>query len=319
MPEVSIVIPNYNHAPYLKERIGSVLDQTFQDFEVIILDDCSSDNSVAIIETYRKHPKVSHILINSVNSGSTFKQWEKGIGVSSGKWIWIAESDDWCEKTFLETFIPALDKDKNCSVAFCQSHAIDSSGRIIMTTSSPRMEEIIPGREFINSRMLHKNSIFNASMSVFQKQRYYEVSRKFTNYRFCGDWLFWIEMASRGNVFISGKVLNYFRKHERDVSGNAFKSGLFYEEYLKLADDLQEMQFIEAKKKKKLIKDNFSKYYFEKAADKTRANAIVKKYKSELGHLFYFASVTLFYEKCKNRLFLISLAVKRRLKSRSHV
>src|SRR5207342_2166753 len=82
MPEVSVIIPNYNHAVYLEQRIESVLNQTFQDFELIILDDCSPDNSRDVIDQYRVNSKVSHIVYNSINSGSTFKQWQKGIELS---------------------------------------------------------------------------------------------------------------------------------------------------------------------------------------------------------------------------------------------
>jgi glycosyltransferase involved in cell wall biosynthesis len=105
-PLLAVIIPNYNHAPYLEQRIESVLKQTFQDMEVIILDDCSTDNSKNIIERYRNHPKVSTVLYNKVNSGNTFKQWKKGIEQARGTWIWIAESDDWCEPTFLEEVLP---------------------------------------------------------------------------------------------------------------------------------------------------------------------------------------------------------------------
>ena len=63
-PLVSVIIPSYNHEKFLKERIDSVLNQTFQDFELIILDDLSPDNSREIIESYRAHPKVSHIIFN---------------------------------------------------------------------------------------------------------------------------------------------------------------------------------------------------------------------------------------------------------------
>ncbi|MEJ7913050.1 MAG: glycosyltransferase family 2 protein, partial [Chitinophagaceae bacterium] len=76
---VSVIIPNYNHAEYLHQRIQSVLDQTWPHFEIIILDDCSTDNSKQIIEEYRYHDKVGAIIFNPVNSGSTFKQWIKGI------------------------------------------------------------------------------------------------------------------------------------------------------------------------------------------------------------------------------------------------
>src|SRR6187549_2432119 len=94
---VSVIIPNYNHAKFLRQRLESVLNQSFRDFEVIILDDCSTDESFQVIEDYRAHPKVSHIVFNKENTGSTFIQWKKGIELAKGEWIWIAESDDWCE------------------------------------------------------------------------------------------------------------------------------------------------------------------------------------------------------------------------------
>ena len=108
MPTLSAIVPNYNHGPYLKLRIDSILNQTYEDIEVIILDDNSQDNSVEIIESYRTHPKVSHILLNDRNSGSTFIQWEKGINLATGKWIWIAESDD-CRKrrSWKHLFLPS--------------------------------------------------------------------------------------------------------------------------------------------------------------------------------------------------------------------
>src|SRR5690606_9831849 len=105
MPEVSVIIPNYNHARYLNQRIDSVLRQTFTDFEVIILDDCSKDDSREVIEKYRGNKKITHIVYNAQNSGSTFGQWKKGIALAKGRFIWIAESDDWCEETFLERLL----------------------------------------------------------------------------------------------------------------------------------------------------------------------------------------------------------------------
>lgn len=67
--KVSVIIPNYRHALYLKERIDSVLEQTYRDFEVIILDDCSPDDSREIIETYRTREKIAHIVYNDATAG----------------------------------------------------------------------------------------------------------------------------------------------------------------------------------------------------------------------------------------------------------
>lgn len=130
-PNVSVIIPNYNHAPYLIERIESVLNQTYQDFEVIILDDCSKDNSHEIIELYRNHSKVSQIEYNETNSGSTFKQWQKGISMAQGEWIWIAESDDVADFTFLEVLVAKTKKHLDLSIIYSQSLKIDSAGKTI--------------------------------------------------------------------------------------------------------------------------------------------------------------------------------------------
>ena len=120
-PYVSIIIPNYNHAPYLKQRIESVLSQSYQNFEVILLDDRSTDNSWDILQAYKGHEKVSHCLRNDRNSGSPFIQWQKGIEIAKGEWIWIAESDDWADESLLESLINLTRLYPQVPLVFCQS------------------------------------------------------------------------------------------------------------------------------------------------------------------------------------------------------
>ena len=96
-PLVSVIVPNYNHAPFLDERINSILNQSYDNYELIIMDDMSTDNSVDVINKYKDHEHVSQIIINEKNSGSPFKQWNKGFAKAKGELIWIAESDDACE------------------------------------------------------------------------------------------------------------------------------------------------------------------------------------------------------------------------------
>src|SRR4051812_33606058 len=119
---VSVVIPNYNHAPYLRTRIDSVLNQSYQEVEVIILDDCSTDDSRSIIEEYRSHPKVSAIVYNERNTGSPFIQWNKGVGLAKGELIWIAESDDTCHPLMLSTVLERMNVDGNIGISYCQSY-----------------------------------------------------------------------------------------------------------------------------------------------------------------------------------------------------
>ena len=85
-PAVSVVVPNFNYARYLPQRIESVLNQTFTDFEVILLDDASTDNSVEVMRRYAETDnRISRIEVNATNSGSPFLQWERGVRLARGR------------------------------------------------------------------------------------------------------------------------------------------------------------------------------------------------------------------------------------------
>jgi glycosyltransferase involved in cell wall biosynthesis len=234
-PETSVIVPNYNHAPYLAQRIDSVLAQTCQDFELILLDDGSSDGSREVLERYRGHPKVAHLACNESNSGSTFKQWEKGIGLARGRYVWIAESDDWCEPTFLETVLEGLRADPDCVLGYCQAYFVGPGGVLNWQSRHDRLAETLYGRDFIRRHMA-PTSIYNASMAVWRKDGYERVPKDYVGYRFCGDWLFWIGLARLGKVHISGKLLAYYRQHPHNVSTGVYRSGLNFVEEMKVAN-----------------------------------------------------------------------------------
>jgi glycosyltransferase involved in cell wall biosynthesis len=228
-PIVSVIIPNYNHAPFLKERIESVLNQSFQDFEVILLDDCSTDNSRDIIEQYRHHPRVSNIIFNEQNTGNTFVQWERGISLARGKYIWIAESDDVAEKNFLSTLIPLLEADEQCVVAYSHSLMIDSNGQPMQQTWHKKGSNgsviIHDGSRFNRQVMVNHCAIYNASMTVFRKSVFPLIPKDFQNFRYCGDWLFWGYVCQHGKVIEVCQKLNRLRRHENEVSSRAEKNG----------------------------------------------------------------------------------------------
>jgi glycosyltransferase involved in cell wall biosynthesis len=231
---VSIIIPNYNHEQFLEKRIKSVLNQTYQDFEIIFLDDCSNDRSRDIIEGYRDHPKVSLIIYNEVNSGSTFQQWHKGIHVAKGDLIWIAESDDWCEPEFLETLVAGFRKYPDCVIGYVQSYCMDDEDTVRWHSSHDQEEECVSGEIFFKKRLIYGCPIFNASMAIFKRNFALRVCADFTLYRMCGDWMLWIDMSRFGSIYISGRLLNYFRKSKSSVSSNVYSSGYNYIEELRV-------------------------------------------------------------------------------------
>ena len=206
MPTVSVIVPNYCHAPYLEQRIESILQQTFQDFELILLDDCSTDGSREILERYRNHPKVSGIFYNERNSGSPFKQWKKGLSKATGDYVWIAESDDFSSPCFLERCIRILDTRPDCSIVFTSSYIVDSHSRTIREEAPvkyPKHKQIRFGSRFFLYRFLcPRNTIYNAGMALVRRSAL-PAGDNYTQYRYCGDWLFWIQIVSGGGEMSS--------------------------------------------------------------------------------------------------------------------
>lgn len=78
----SVIVPNNNYAQFLRRHIDSILQQSFTDYELFLLDDASTDDSHVILESYRNNPHVSCIVYNDENSGSPFDQWQKGLSLT---------------------------------------------------------------------------------------------------------------------------------------------------------------------------------------------------------------------------------------------
>ena len=221
-PLVSVIVPNYCHAPYLKERIECILNQTFQNFELILLDDCSTDNSPEILLSYKNHPKVSHVVINEKNSGNTFLQWEKGVALAKGRYIWIAESDDFADETFLEAMMAIYYMHPDCTLVRSGSYQINEKGRVLFRDWDYWTEDAeahyFSGKRYIRKNMLRFNYIYNASMVVFRKDVFLSIDKSYQHLRYTGDWQCWIEFLERGPICEYRRKLNYFRQHDNKVS-----------------------------------------------------------------------------------------------------
>lgn len=241
-PLVSVIIPNYNHALYLQERISSVLNQKFDNFELIILDDCSTDNSKDIIKEFEQDPHVTHVVYNSVNTGNTFVQWEKGIDLARGKYVWIAESDDVADENFLSIIIPLLENNPSAVVAFSHSWTINENGDRTSEDWHGKTKDgdidLYKGRYFAYRRLLTANYIFNASMVVFLRSAFSKVDDSYKKFRYCGDWAFWARMCLLGDVIEVSIRLNSFRQHMNKVSARGSVSDNAMKDAAAIVNDL---------------------------------------------------------------------------------
>ncbi len=244
---ISVIIPNYNHAPFLDLRINTILNQTFTDIEVIVLDDCSTDSSREVIEKYRTDSKISTIIYNKENSGSVFKQWMKGIALAKGEWILIAESDDWSEPSLLEHLYEGTKKDPDITLAFCQTLTVYDNNTINYTSSISAGNVLHMGADFIAKRIINSHGIATAGCALFRKDIIAQMP-DISAYRSSGDWKFWIVVASKGKVYESARYLHYWRRHSANTTNNPELFFSKINELYQIFKWAKEQQFITEKK-----------------------------------------------------------------------
>lgn len=230
MPKVSVIIPSYNHADFLEQRILSILNQTYQNFELILLDDCSLDSSREILLNYCNHPKVNHCVLNKQNSGSTFRQWIKGVELAKGEYIWIAESDDWADPEFLSILCPFLDVKSQVGLAYCNT-AIYRDGRMIGDFASEKKNKFgvsrwdkdycVSGKREVEEALLWDCTINNVSAVLMRKNILVRILPYLDQFKYSGDWFCYLQFAAVSDIAYSYRQLNNYRDHGANVSKNA--------------------------------------------------------------------------------------------------
>lgn len=243
--KVSVIIPNYNYARYLKKRIKIIEKQTYPIYELIVLDDCSSDNSRQVIEKMAKKYPIRTIF-NEKNSGCVFKQWKKGIDAAKGDYIWIAEADDQADKHLLENLMAKF-SDSEVVLSYCDSMQINERGKVIRKSCSDLADELGDGRyehDYVNSGkdelsnyLVIKNYIYNASGVVFKKDDYSKILDACANFKLAGDWYFYTQIAKKGKIAYVAKPLNKHRIHTNSVTKTT-KKQLHYDEVVKIQEEI---------------------------------------------------------------------------------
>ena len=221
MPKVSVIVPNYNHAPYLHQRLDSIYNQTYRDFEVILLDDCSKDKSRDILASYAEKPNTIFVP-NEANSGSVFRQWKKGISLSQGEYIWIAESDDFASPYFLKRLLTVMDEHPELGLVYSQSWLVDSQNIILGDARcwTNDLDSQRWSRSFINYGideiirfLVYKNTIPNASGILIRRTFLVKCGGIIDQpFRLCGDWLQWIKILACSDIGFVSECLNYWRQ-----------------------------------------------------------------------------------------------------------
>ncbi len=245
-PRVSVVVPSHNYARYLPERLSSIFAQTSPVEQVIVLDDASTDDSVAVATaTARGWHRDIAVVASPQNSGNIFLQWQRAAAMVTAPWIWIAEADDAADPSLLARLSRLLLTYPDIDLAFCDSHAVDSEGATVMQSykeyyrnsgaSDLLRDGVFPAADFLKNCLAERNTILNASAVIFRTQALRDTLARcgdeLPQWRVAGDWRVYVDLLSHstGQVGYLAAPLNVHRRHAASATAMLPKPALMDE------------------------------------------------------------------------------------------
>lgn len=215
IPFLSVTILNYNYAHYLGKCLDSILSQTMPDFEIILINDCSKDNSLEIIQPYLSDTRIK--MVNHETNQGYVSSLAEGCELSRGTYISVISADDYVlENTAFETARKVLLNDRDISLCYSAWHEIDDSGYIRHTRRAAEHDYVDQGlnefkRLILSSPILH-------SGTIIRRDAYQAVGGYDTRCRYSVDTNLWLALCSVGKVAYINRPLYAYRAHVSNMS-----------------------------------------------------------------------------------------------------
>lgn len=223
-PLVSIVFTSYNHKEYLKQALDSLINQTYPNLEIIIIDDCSTDGSQEILKQYAHFPNVD-LRLQTQNSGSYVRASNLGASFAKGEYILFAQCDDFAEADQIDVLMSAFENNPSAGVVFSKSNLVDENGTVYADDYLGREKSfkkavkkngLISGskmKEFLSFSCI----IPNLSAAMIKHDLFKEINGLSDQYLVVADWEFWLDLTEKTDFYYISRPLNYFRQHATTI------------------------------------------------------------------------------------------------------
>lgn len=226
-PSVSVCIPTYNRAGFLKQAIHSVLTQSFEDFELIISDNASDDTTEAVVRSFDE-PRIRYGR-TSFNIGHR-ANWNRCLELSRGKFITILPDDDAMLRDNLESKVDVLSRNPGVGLVHSKFHVIDNDGRIIIHNTGKgktagRVGDAIDVGHEVLAAMLACNIICESTV-LFRRECYERLGGFSSQVNFAFDWEYWMRITKHYDVGFVAKSLVKCRHHEGTLSSRLLRADL---------------------------------------------------------------------------------------------
>jgi len=213
-PLVTFVVPCYRLAHLLGECVQSILMQDFEDFEVLILDDCSPDDTPQVAASF-KDRRVRHIR-HAQNLGH-LRNYNAGIEAARGRYIWLISADDRLWRPYvLSRFVAALEANPRATFAFCPVRKFNEDGDGELHGSVGPADAVWRGHDFFK-HLLNGNVV--PAPSALARRTAYEAAGRFPlDLPFAGDWYMWAAFAFQGDVIYQAEPMVKYRLHNLNMT-----------------------------------------------------------------------------------------------------
>lgn len=231
MPKISVILSLYNKSLFLREAISSILSQSFQDFELIIVDDQSTDDSVSIIDEF-KDARI-RFFANTRNMGQA-DTLNNGLERATGEYVTFAHGDDVWLDCFLERHVTLMDNYCGINISHARAHIVDEEGSISYGPGKNNDQPYSITRYQDALKRLMKGSFITTPSVFLRRGKFPYFNNRFV---FACDWDLWLRIAVAGNDFLYiDEPLIYYRQSPENVTSTAIKSGVnIIEDYLALS------------------------------------------------------------------------------------
>ena len=208
-PLVSVYITNHNYEKYLERSILSVLNQTYKNYEIIIIDDGSTDNSRKKIEKFSNNKKIK--IIYQKNKGLVISN-NIAIKTAQGKYITRLDADDWLHPNFLQIMVETAEKNKNCAMIFCDYFIVNQKGQVIDQFYRHEIK-----------KMKLKNQPAHGACSLLNLKIIKEIGGYDEQFN-CQDGVdLWFSLIKKYKIKNVNLPLFYYRQHEKSLTQNKIK------------------------------------------------------------------------------------------------
>jgi len=250
-PKLSVIIASYNHQDYIAETLRSLEQQTFQDFEIIIVDDGSTDKTVEVAKSSHSRAQI----YTQENQGVVAAR-NRGVSMAKGKYICFVDSDDVVLPERFAKQVVLLDGDAELGLVFADALIIDSQGEKI-----GKFSEVYPVVAGDVAQMLALHYCFTPMITVMVRAEVLRKTGPFEKPGPISDYMKWIEVAHISKVHYDPEPLGCWRRHQASTSKQANKVKSYAKTRAALKRILRKYPILNAEIRKKIIR-RYSRSYF---------------------------------------------------------